>query len=87
MCKDINDLKLAISATCDSQVKVLFQSVSRAASAQSFTLWQQATERDHSVIACSRHVYMGVILRTHPVLGEAHIQCNTNRDVAAVSAF
>jgi len=32
----------------------------RAASAQSFTLWQQATieitRRDHSVIACSRHV-------------------------------
>jgi len=40
--------------------------------AQSFTLWQQATievtQRDHSVSACSRHVYMGVVLRSHPVL-------------------
>jgi len=35
----------------------------RAASAQSFTLRQQATieitRRDHSIIACSCHVYMG----------------------------
>ena len=67
-----------------------------AASAQSFTLWQQATieitfvvtiskyyqlltsftsiirghskrslHREHSIIACSRYIYMGVILRTH----------------------
>jgi len=46
----------------------------RAASAQSFTLWQQATMEitchDHPIIACSRHVYMGVVLRTHPVRGE-----------------
>jgi len=36
---------------------------SRATSAQSFTLWQQATieitRRDHSITACSRHAYMG----------------------------
>jgi len=35
---------------------------SRAASAQSFALWQQATaeimRRNHSIIACSRHVYV-----------------------------
>ena len=57
------------------------------ASAQSFTLWQQAilieiTRRDHSIIACSRHIYMGVILRAHPICGELHIQCNANREVA-----
>ena len=38
----------------------------RAASAQSFTLWQQVTVKitchDHSIIACSCHVYMSVIL-------------------------
>ena len=37
----------------------------RAASAQSFTLWQQAkiefTWQYHSIIACSCHVYMGVV--------------------------
>jgi len=50
----------------------------RVESAQSFTLWQQATieimRRNHSIIACSRHthtvyiyIYMGVVLRAHPV--------------------
>jgi len=58
----------------------------RAASAQSFTLWQQATieitPRDHSVIVCSRHVYRGVVLRAHPVRGESHIQRNASGEVA-----
>jgi len=61
----------------------------RAACAQSFTLWQQATieiiRRDHSIIACSFHIYMGIILRTHPIHGESHIQCNTNREVATTT--
>jgi len=55
---------------------------SRAACAQSFALWQQATteimRRYHSIIACSRHIYIGVILRAHPVRGESHIQRNAN---------
>jgi len=61
-----------------------------AASAQSFTLWQQAiieiTRRYHSAIACSCHIYkyMGVILRAHPFRGESHIQRNVNREVATV---
>jgi len=50
----------------------------RAASVQSFTLWQQATTEitchDHSIIACSCHMYMGVVLCTHPVCSELHIQ-------------
>jgi len=58
------------------------------ASAQSFTLWQQATIEitcdDHS-IACLCHVYMGVILHAHPVCGESHIQRNTNWEVATTS--
>jgi len=62
-----HDLHILVTAPfcCDWKV--------RAASAPSFTLWQQATikitPRDHSIIACSRHVYMGVVLRAHPVRG------------------
>jgi len=52
------------------------------ACAQSFALWQQATieftRRNHSIIACSRHVYMGVVLHAHSVRGDPHIQRNTN---------
>jgi len=37
---------------------------------QSFTLWLQATMeimcRNHSVIACMRHIYIGVILCAYP---------------------
>jgi len=58
----------------------------RAACEQSFTLWQQATIEitchGHPVIACSCHIYMGVILRAHPIRGESHIQRNANREVA-----
>jgi len=58
----------------------------RAACAQSFTLWQQATIEitchDHSIVACSRHLHMGGILRAHPFRGESHIQPNANREVA-----
>jgi len=58
----------------------------RAACAQSFTLWQQATieftRRDHSIIACSRQTYMDVVLRAHPVRGEPRIQRNASGEVA-----
>jgi len=37
---------------------------------------------DHSMIACSRHIHVGVVLRTHFVHGESHIQRNTNQEVA-----
>jgi len=51
--------------------------------------WQQATTEimccDHSNIACSHHIYMGVILHAHPVCGESYIQCNANREVAKVA--
>ena len=64
---------------------------SRAASAQSFTMWQQVIieimRSNHSVIACSRHVYMGVILRAHPGRGESHVQRNTNGEVATVQSY
>jgi len=51
--------------------------------------WQQATIeiliRDHSISACLRHIYMGVVLHVHPVRGESHIQHNTNRVVATLA--
>ena len=59
---------------------------SRAACAQSFAPWQQATieitRRDHSIIACSCHIHNGVILHAHPVRGESHNQRNTTGEVA-----
>jgi len=60
-----------------------------AASAQRFTLWQETTVeitcRDHCIIACSHHIYMGAVLRAHPVCGESHIQRNVSGKVATVS--
>jgi len=55
------------------------------ASAQSFTLWQQTTIRDHmswSLDACLRHKYTGVVLHAYPGHGESHIQHNANGEVA-----
>jgi len=61
---------------------------SRAACAQSFALWQQATIEftchDHSIIACSCHI-SGVVLGAHSVRGEPHIQRNANQEVATSS--
>jgi len=61
----------------------------RAARAQGFTLWLQATLEmmhcNHSIIACSRHIYNGVILHAHPVRGESHNQRNTTGEVATTS--
>jgi len=61
----------------------------RAACAQSFALWQQATieitHRNRSIVACSRHIYMGV-LRAHSVRGEPRIQRNASGEVATTSA-
>ena len=36
-------------------------------------------------IACSRYIYNGVILDTHPVRGESHNQRNTTGEVATTS--
>jgi len=37
---------------------------------------------DHSIIACSRHIYMDVVLRAHSVRDEPRIQRNANGEVA-----
>jgi len=63
---------------------------SRAACAQSFALWQQATIEImlgiSLTMACSRYIYYGVIvLHAHPVRGESHNQPITTEDVATTS--
>ena len=47
----------------------------------------EITRYDHCFIACSRHVYMGVILRTHPIRGELHIQRNANGEVVIILCY
>jgi len=43
--------------------------------------------RNHSIIACSRHIFtIGVVLRAHSVRGESHIQCNAKQEVATVQS-
>ena len=60
----------------------------RTASAQCFTLWQPATieimRRNHSIIVCSRLMYMVVVLREHPFRGESHIQRNAKGEVVTI---
>ena len=59
------------------------------ASAQSFTLCPQAiieiTWRDHSIIACSRHIYLCVAICAHLICGESHFQSKINWEVATTS--
>jgi len=46
-------------------------------------LWQQVTikipRRAHLISACSRHMYMGVVLHAYPVRGESNIHHNAER--------
>jgi len=60
----------------------------RAACAQSFALWQQATteitRRDHSYCLFAPRIYI-VVLRAHPVRGESHNQRNASGEVATLS--
>ena len=62
---------------------------SRAAYAQSFAPWQQATieitRRDHYNCLFAPHTYI-FVLRAHPVRGETHNQRNTTGEVATVWA-
>ena len=37
------------------------------------------------IIACSRYIYYGVILRAHPVRGESHNQRNTTGEIATLA--
>ena len=65
---------------------------SRAACAQSFAPWQQATIEImlaiSLTIACSRYmIYNGVTLHAHPVRGESHNHCNATGEVATLLIF
>ena len=42
----------------------------------------EITSHDQSVVACSCHLYMGVVLRVHAVHDESHIQRNVSEEVA-----
>jgi len=63
---------------------------SRAACAQSFAPWQQATIEIMLAIslsiACSCYIYNGVILHAHPLRGESHSQRNATGEVASTSS-
>jgi len=60
----------------------------RAACAQSFAPWQQATIEIMLAIsltvACSRYTYDGVILHARNVRGESYNECNTTGEVATL---
>jgi len=66
--------------TCWSKHHFVCDWKGRAASAQTFTLWHQATikipRRANFISACSRHT--GVVHHAHPVGGESHIQHNAH---------
>jgi len=70
MSQDLNpNPSTSLSFSCIGHAKdkelyfLCYDRKTRAASAQSFTLWQQATIeitcRAHSISACSRHMHMG----------------------------
>ena len=75
-----HDLHILVTAPfcCDRK--------SRAACAQSFAPWQQATIEImiaiSLTISCSRYIFNGVILHAYPVRGEWHNQRNTTGEVA-----
>ena len=78
--------ELGTTSTSWSQHHFCCDRKSRAACAQSFALWQQATIEImlaiSLTIACSRYIYNGVILHAHPVRGESHNQRNAIGEVA-----
>ena len=47
--------------------------------------WQSYHVAISLTIACSRYIYNGVILHTHPIRGESHNECNTTGEVAITS--
>jgi len=67
-----------------------FDWVGRASSAQSVTLWQQATivilRRAHSISAYLCQIHNGVVLHAPFVRGESHIQHNAKQEIATLAA-
>jgi len=65
---------LATTINCLSGSQALFTDHSR-----------RSLYQDRSIIVCSRHLYMDVILRTHPIHGQSHIQRNANQEIETVT--
>jgi len=47
---------------------------------------EKLARHEHSIIACSRHIYMGAVLRAHSVRGEPRIQRNASGVVATTAS-
>jgi len=45
----------------------------------------EIARHDHSVIACSRYIHTGVVLRAYPARGESHIRRNASGEVAIIA--
>jgi len=72
----------------DRSFMMVLRSETRAASAQSFTLWQQTTKEimrrklsSYCLFAPLRYI---VVIRAHPIRGESHIQRNATGEVATM---
>ena len=61
---------------------ILLQSESPSSKCAKLCTVAASNNRDHSFIACSCCIYMGVILCGHPIRGESHVQRNANWEVA-----
>ena len=72
------EITLVVTVSKHDQLFTRFTSIIRCHSPRSL-------HRDHSIIACSRHIHNGVILHAHPVRGESHNQRNTTGEVATIS--
>jgi len=65
--QSLSSLPLASAINCSSGSQALLE----------------VTHQDHSIginsiIVCSRHINVGVVVRAHPVRGESHIRHNVN---------
>jgi len=70
-----HEITLVATISKNYQLFTSFTSIIRGNSPRSL-------HRDNSIIACLRHIYMGVILPAHPVCRESHNERNANREVA-----
>jgi len=70
-----HEITLVITISKNSELFTSFTSIIRGNSPRSL-------HRDHSIIACLRHIYMGVILHANRVCRESHNERNANQEVA-----
>jgi len=75
--RPLDEITLVVTIRKCDQLFTSFTSIIRGHSPRSL-------HRDHIIIACSRHIHMGVILHAHPFRGESHIQRNASGEVATL---